>query len=362
VIAEPQELSSGSHMFLFAIRLPQVNYPPSMHDSHFGHRIEYTLHGVFDLVSTSHPTEKIPILYLPLVTCNPTTYETSKKTQMFQKEDKKIEVSAELIKPAYCPGIMQITMDKISFLTKKKTHLGDLCTVKMTTSNNSNTKITGVQVSLVALATTLAPTVSSDYVHKQHTLLSEYFYVSIPKNARDHHDIFRFDIPSTIVPTFTNKLGKYMDIAYQVNIDIPNLIPNNTGGIFGGGSGSMGNASTISLPITIATVPPSYPIQVTVHESTDELPTFIPNIESPLPSPVHYPADRAYSVSPSNSFQMRDIDFDLEVEDFALNSHTQDASGLLMVPDNTTRRRSSSEFSDASTLGANSMNRLETVS
>lgn len=40
---QPQELSEGSHMYLFAIRLPQVNYPPSMHDSHFGHRINYPL-------------------------------------------------------------------------------------------------------------------------------------------------------------------------------------------------------------------------------------------------------------------------------------------------------------------------------
>jgi hypothetical protein len=93
-------------MFLFAIRLPQVNYPPSMRDSHFGHRIGYTLQGVFDLVSSQTTTEPIPILYLPLVVCNPTTYETSKKTQVFQKQDKKIEITAELIKPAYCPGNM----------------------------------------------------------------------------------------------------------------------------------------------------------------------------------------------------------------------------------------------------------------
>lgn len=235
----------------------------------------------------------------------------------------------------------------------------------MTTNNNSDTKITSVQVSLVAIATTLAPTISADYVHKQHMLLSEYFYVSIPKQTRDHHDIFRFDIPSDIVPTFTNKLGKYIDIGYQVNIDIPNCATSSNTGMFGG-SGGGGNdiVNTISLPITIATVPPSYPIQVTVHESIDELPSFIPNIESPLPSPVNYPADRAYSVSPSGSFQMRD-DFDLEVEDadFMLNGHTQDTSGHLMVPDNTTRRKSSStEFSDASTLAGNTISRLETVS
>lgn len=104
--AEPQELSQGSHMYLFAIRLPQVNYPPSMHDSPFGHRIHYTLQGILDTTSSNrHVTPILPIIYLPLVTCDPTALtQTSKKTQVFEKEDKKIEVTAELIKPAYCPG------------------------------------------------------------------------------------------------------------------------------------------------------------------------------------------------------------------------------------------------------------------
>lgn len=93
-------------MYLFAIRLPQVNYPPSMHDSPFGHRIHYTLQGILDTTTnTPHLTATVPIIYLPLVTCNATALTlTSKKTQVFEKEDKKIEVTAELIKPAYCPG------------------------------------------------------------------------------------------------------------------------------------------------------------------------------------------------------------------------------------------------------------------
>lgn len=97
-------------------------------------------------------------------------------------------------------------------------------------------------------------------------------------------------------------------------------------------------ANTITLPILITTVPPDYPIHVTVHEN-NELPTFIPNIESPLPSPVNYPADRAYSVSPSNSFQIEDDSDMVEEDSFSLNETQQDASGHLMVPE-TTRRKS----------------------
>jgi hypothetical protein len=218
----------------------------------------------------------------------------------------------------------------------------------MTTNNKSDTKISSVQVSLSAVATTLPPTdsVNTPYIHKEHTLLTESFFVSIPKQAQNHQDIFQFTIPSHIVPTFTNKLGKYIDIAYEVMIMM---------GAASNGSWFSGHVSnTISLPITIATVPPAYPIAINVHENVDaELPCFIPNIESPLPSPVHYPADRAYSVSPSGSFQMRD---DLDDDDFSLNR--QDASGHLMVPDNIRRASTGSDI----TLAANSLSRLETVS
>ncbi|CEP17771.1 hypothetical protein [Parasitella parasitica] len=328
------ELPSGSHMYLFAIRLPQVNYPPSMHDSHFGHRIGYTLQGVIDLASEPHFTATVPVIYLPLVTTN---LPTSEMTQVFEKEDKKIKVTAKLIKPAYCPG--------------------DLCTVKMTTNNNSDTKISSVQVQLLAVATTLSPNhsaaVQDEHIHKQYSILSESFYVSIAKQTRDQQDILKFHIPSNLVPTFTNKMGKYIDIAYRVEI----TFPNQHSGMFS----SQQHLDTITLPITIATVPPSYPIEIAIHESAqqDELPSFIPNIESPMPSPVHYPADRAYSVSPSNSFQMSN-DMDISEEDaaFVLNQNESqiDASGYLMVPGGppiTARRESAtSDMSECATLTA----------
>lgn len=368
------KLSQGSHMYLFAIRLPQVNYPPSMHDSHFGHRIGYTLQGVIDLESEPHFTATVPILYLPLVTTN---LPTSKMTQVFEKESKKIQVTAELIKPAYCPGLYRLDptayMIKYDEISHTLSVIGDLCTVKMITNNNSDSKISSVQVQLQAVATTLNPnhsaaTVENEYIHKQYNLLSESFYVSIAKQARDHQDIFKFHIPSHLVPTFTNKMGKYIDIAYRVEITLPNQSSGGASSIFG--SQQQLVANTITLPITIATVPPSYPIQIDIHEScnNDELPTFIPNIESPLPSPVHYPADRAYSVSPSNSFQMStDMDISEEDADFVLNRNESqiDASGHLMVPDATDARRkspssASSELSENASTLANS--RFEIVS
>ncbi|KAI8887478.1 hypothetical protein K501DRAFT_242275 [Backusella circina FSU 941] len=341
-------LPSGSHMYLFAIRMPSVNYPPTMFDADYGHKIRYTLQGFIDathLIST----DLVPIMYLPLVTCT-SNVDHAKKYHVFQKENKVIEVTAELIKPAYCPG--------------------DLCTVKMTTQNKSDIKITSVHLQMIAVVSTLAPNESSSesdispYQHKQYTLLSETFFVSVPKNAVDHQDIFRFNLPSDIAPTFTNKMGKYIDIAYEVTITIP-ITGVTTGGASSWFQSSNPNlANIISLPITVATVPHDYPVDIELHDSDSELPAFIPNIDSPVPSPVQYPAESAYSVSPSGSFQMNNSD-DLDSDHFDLNKPEtlQDASGYLMVPESGRRKSSSSSSTDGiEVLRTETNNRSATVS
>ncbi|KAI9478556.1 MAG: hypothetical protein EXX96DRAFT_525187 [Benjaminiella poitrasii] len=347
----PNELSTGSHMYLFAIRLPQVNYPPSIHRSHFAHhRISYSLQAFLDLVSTSSPyaAPLIPILYLPFVTSQATPSKRMTQLWLFhQKEEinKRIGIVAELIKSAYCPG--------------------DLCTVKMTTNNKSGTKISSVQLSLVAVVTTIANSSSDtsssntipndegdgnemiDYLHKRHTLLTESFYVSIPKDAAEHQDVFQFHLPVHLVPTFTNKMGKYIDIAYEVNITIvphhhhgSSLLFHHNNTVVVTDDTTAAESNTISLPIIIGTVPPTYPLssQPKIEDESTALPTFIPNIESPLPSPALVNDGRAYSVSPSNSFQI--LSEDEEMDELVLNRNSvqQDANGHLMVPEAITTR------------------------
>ncbi|KAG0181019.1 hypothetical protein DFQ29_009553 [Apophysomyces sp. BC1021] len=94
----PDSVSAGSQMYLFAIKLPNVNYPPSMHDSHFGHHVDYSLQGFLDLESNTIETKKLQVTYLPLIACN--VGETS-KDKVKQGE---VEMVAELIQPAYLPG------------------------------------------------------------------------------------------------------------------------------------------------------------------------------------------------------------------------------------------------------------------
>lgn len=101
---EPRELTDGSHMYLFAIKLPHVNYPPSLHGTYIGHHIEYSLQGFADIDDSAAETARVPVMYLPLVTCAPDGKEGAKKTQIFQRNNALVKVTAELIKPAYSPG------------------------------------------------------------------------------------------------------------------------------------------------------------------------------------------------------------------------------------------------------------------
>ncbi|KAI9269233.1 hypothetical protein BDA99DRAFT_503927 [Phascolomyces articulosus] len=104
------ELSDGSHMYLFAIKLPFVNFPPSIHGTYVGHHVEYSLQGFLELDDTPNCIETacVPVIYLPFVTCMPmdgdVLREGAKKNQVFRRNNAMIDVTAEMIKPAYCPG------------------------------------------------------------------------------------------------------------------------------------------------------------------------------------------------------------------------------------------------------------------
>ncbi|KAI8384672.1 uncharacterized protein BYT42DRAFT_563269 [Radiomyces spectabilis] len=351
-VGQTRQLTAGSHMYLFAIKLPHVNYPPSMRDTYIGHRVEYSLQAFLELHNDAQScieTLAVPIMYLPLVTCNlPGRHPESKKTQTFRRGDAVIEVNAELIKPAYCPG--------------------DLCTIKLTVNNHSDCKINNVQISLVSTATShsLSTTETNrsetpilginHYDSKRHTVYSENVFTSIPKYAKNHQSILQFRIPPHCIPTTHNYVGKYLDISYEVVLSMP-IMGGSVGQVpgsssvwsfpFGTQSSSM-NAfvNTIQLPMIIATVPMSYPlppqlqIPVQVQGDAIEIPSFIPNIESPLPSPSNTSFNENQwhherpSVSPSSSINMSWEDDPMDDgEGYVTKFESQqDASGHLMVP------------------------------
>ncbi|KAI8143601.1 hypothetical protein BJV82DRAFT_611045 [Fennellomyces sp. T-0311] len=315
------ELPDGSHMYLFAIKLPFVNFPPSIHGTYVGHHIEYSLQGFLELDDAPNCIETacVPVIYLPFVTCTPMDNGVprpgAKRNQIFRRNNAVVEVTAEVIKPAYCPG--------------------DLCTVKLITTNQSDCKISHMDVSLVC-------TINGQ---KHHNLQTETFFVAIPKEAKEHQSVFRFHMPDDLVPS-TQHPG--LDISYEVVVSMPiggggavgadPTAAAAAGGsmwnLFGGSAGTPFN-NTVQLPVLIATVPNGFAIPpqldrpLNTYNEQPEDPSFIPNIESPLPSPsapmfspVGSWAGSPAALSPSNS--IHDPEFDLAMQ--------QDASGHLMVP------------------------------
>ncbi|KAL0085711.1 hypothetical protein J3Q64DRAFT_1744795 [Phycomyces blakesleeanus] len=281
------ELPIGSSMYLFAIKLPHINYPPSMHDTRIGHYIDYILQGSLECNQEApFGTDTLPVsvLYLPLISSgqldeNQMPSQPAKRSQTFDKAGSHVEMTAELIKSAYCPG--------------------DMCTIKLTTSNQSEHKITTIQLTLVSIATTsILPTFASDAPilnslrQKHHTLHSETFFVSIPKHSQDRQSIIQFMIPSNCVPSTENHVGKYLEIAYEITLTLPLATPGSTWS-FPFVVGSSSPSPTIQLPLLIATVPDSYLTRSTVPslamptatDDDNELPHFIRAAESPLPSP-----------------------------------------------------------------------------
>ncbi|KAF7731859.1 hypothetical protein EC973_007690 [Apophysomyces ossiformis] len=370
---EPHELVEGSHMYLFAIRLPLVNYPPSIRDTYVGHQIEYSVQGFLELQSDTlscAKTAPVPVMYLPLVTCMPLDNnnlptEPPTKMELAKSAQASVGITAQLIKPAYCPG--------------------DTCTVKLIVDNQSEGKITSVQISLVSTVSTLAQPnadgndtsmssiLSNEAIRRQrHTLHSETFYVSVKKQSKDQ-SIFQFRVPPNSVPTTQNYIGKYLEISYEVIVSVPltgtGVSESTPGGVWSSLSftSTPTAVSTIALPIIIATVPPSYPVPHDLqilrasNGAEPEKPSFIPNIESPLPSPSSpflgsgswgpgSPADsERLSMSPSNSFRLEEGDMG-ESEISKADISCQDATGHLMVPSLT---ENSSRDSRRRSVGSN---------
>ncbi|KAF7725094.1 hypothetical protein EC973_000420 [Apophysomyces ossiformis] len=293
----PGLMSSGEHLYLFAIKLPNVNYPPSIHDTSFGHQVEYSLQGFLDLESGAAETKKLQVIYLPLVGCGT---EEPPKDQAKQSD---IEMTAELVQPAYLPG--------------------DMCTVKLTIHNQSNRRLTHIHIALI----------SKSDKRKQHTIHDETFFVSIPKNTRDNHSIFRFPIPSTCLPS-----NDCVHLSYHVIVSVP--AKSSSSSNIWPFSSKLNDNLTVSLPLTVATVPatcglPQLQIPLQSFSEQQEVPSFIPFVDSPTPSPVSpFSMEGSWLGSPVEPSPLDDT-----------SRMLQDDTGHLMVPsfsDSLSRRVSTS--------------------
>ncbi|RCH77556.1 hypothetical protein CU098_002584, partial [Rhizopus stolonifer] len=267
-------LDLGTHLYLFAIQIPyNVNYPPTIRDDNFGHRIEYVLQGQICLFDdTKKTTSRLPLTYLPLVTFDNNPISTE-KTVKIERGEEYVLVSAKLVNPYSCPG--------------------DVCRIKLETQNRSSQSIHQVQVQLASTTTTLknnttTPVISSGptYHHKRYELLNESHYVTIPKHSQgmSSTSICTLNIPKACVPTTqTEFANKYIDITYEIIVFIPAM-----GSSINDTKHVATHPNSVRLPLVITTVPSSMPSLRIPFSSgqSDALPAFIPYVESPMPSPT----------------------------------------------------------------------------
>ncbi|KAI8992475.1 hypothetical protein BDB01DRAFT_778589 [Pilobolus umbonatus] len=322
-----QDIESGNHMYLFAIQMPSsVNYPPTIKDAYPGHKIEYTLQSYLHLPHDTAHSNIVQINYFPLVNCisNP-SYRT--KSIKIKRDSEYVDITTSLVNPSYCPG--------------------DTCNVRIHTDNKSSHNINQINIQLIATATSLHPTSTSQlpissgpsYRHKQKELASELYYVSIPRDSSDILTICPFRIPSDCIPTIQTQYGQYIDISYELIITIPVMgsTLNNIHGVQsflnklqGNCPSYLLNPQVIRLQLPISTVPYSaitsqLNIPFIDPNNCRDIPRFISSAESPLPSPRS-----------DNSFFLPGSPVETDEEErhdhLSPPSYIEDSSGYLMVP------------------------------
>lgn len=244
-----------------------------------------------------------------------------------------------------------------------------MCSVKLFTHNLSSYNINQIQILLLSTATSLhSPNSSSlhypdlptpsgpSYHHKQRQILTESFYVSIPKNTREIITVCPFKVPSFCVPTTQCHFGKYIDISYELVIIFPTMghsaVNHNLVDIGGSTNNILINPQAIRLPLIVTTIPYSSTLPPKLQipfadENNTDVPTFIKSNESPLPSP-------GGAWSPGSPIIVDDEILPDDLLALPPSLHPEDASGgYLMVPpinntNNNSLRRSISIHSTGS--------------
>ncbi|CAO3594935.1 unnamed protein product [Absidia cylindrospora] len=291
--SQVNNLNVGNHMYLFAIKLPDVNYPPTLRDNYIDHKVDYTLQGFLDVVNPNQElqTRPVHIMYLPLVTCQSNSSPIQRK-KIYQNGEHLVQVDAQLMRPAYCPG--------------------DMCTIKLITQNQSDFRITHVDLAFISTTSSHLSSTQVEGSPRNHTLYTEKFYTAINKRINDQHTLLQFKLPSSCPPS--TQTHRHIDISYQIMITVPLHYHTSSSSAAAAPPTSSSPVSSlmISLPITIATVPSTSPLpprleiplpsyqDSQVNRIAADMPSFLNQHidgDSPLPSP-----HSAYSVEGTGSW------------------------------------------------------------
>ncbi|KAI9271092.1 hypothetical protein EDC94DRAFT_597097 [Helicostylum pulchrum] len=252
------ELEPGKYEFPFALKFPNVNYPPSMEEPK-GFSIRYVWTAQVDGPALQSGVKSREYLtpYRPIIVSTPDREWQFRKTLTKDKRTPVIEVAAKLLKQSYCPDepfVMHLKM----------------------ISGQSDSRITGVSFKFRKHH-------EGKMLVQRGTAFREHIRTvlqgSIPTSGLDSifDEDVSFDVPTRLVsPSFISHHTRvYYDIQFQVGLE--------HGGLF-----KSTHVMDFAIPITVANLPYDQLLRIPCltsiefYKSSKECPQFFdPGLEEP---------------------------------------------------------------------------------
>lgn len=256
-------LPSGSHMYLFAIKMPRVNYPPSMVDSK--RRISYRLEAIIE-AEIKITTPAVEVRFLPLISTSE-EHPIEKHAEMHDNERRRI---AHLI----------VGMKRTAFVPDA------LVIADVSLENNSNEVLKSFRVQVISKAISHScgskdnhhctlqeenATSKSKCTIKVATIFNHNEHIQISRDKTVNHTV-QFRMPDPKLPT-THYSSLQVDYSLKVIVPI--------GGSISGPAALTRPSKSLSaeIPIIIGTVPSHVPpkdlLNVQSLQDCQDVPIFV---------------------------------------------------------------------------------------
>ncbi|KAI7901791.1 uncharacterized protein BX663DRAFT_88877 [Cokeromyces recurvatus] len=277
------ELEPGKYEFPFALKFPNVNYPPSMEEPKgFSIRYVWTAQVNGPGLQSGLKSREYLTPYRPIIVSTPDREWEYKKTLMNDKKTAIAEVVAKLIKQSYCPGNIHIYLRVCVCVYEPF-----IMHLKIVPSQ-TDSKITSVifkfrkhhEGKMLVLRGT---------AFREHIRVVLQGHAPVSSTDSKFEDDIAFDVPTRLVsPSFISHHTRvYYDLQFQVSIE------------HGGGLFRSTHIAEFSIPITIANLPYDQLLRIPrltsieTYKTSKECPQFFdPTLDEPpnqtgLPSELY---------------------------------------------------------------------------
>lgn len=252
------ELEPGKYEFPFALKFPNVNYPPSMEEPK-GFSIRYVWTAQVDgpALQSGIKSREYLTPYRPIIVSTPEREWAFRKTLMRDKKSKAAEVLANLVKQSYCPDE--------PFVMHLKIRLAQ-----------SDSRITNVSFKFRKHHEGKM-LVQKGTAFREHVRTVLQGNMPVPGTENTFDQDITFDVPTRLVsPSFiTQHTRVYYDIQFQITME--------HGGIF-----KSTSSADFAIPITIANLPYDQLLRIPgltsieAYRNSKECPQFFePTLEEP---------------------------------------------------------------------------------